>query len=232
MKRLLFMAILLLSLTQALEAADKQQQPSHGRALFELLGMLDEYMGRHIDGKTVESFGVNEKNVADRFEKVLREYCEEEGLKPDFQKQVDPSAEAIIFTSPVIAASLNNHFTNPRGDEYGGSYLDPVVFKDATQADLLRYVEGAYERFGRDKGRAVIYMANESGKAEAVGEAMANLGCTRVRIYASVNTSPTSTVLLFSPSPVVRDALDIRSEPAPEQLGFHAKLELVKTVVK
>lgn len=213
---------LLFLLTSCLSSlATSPEKASVGRAKFELYGMLNEYMARFCDGHTVERFYPHETAVAAHFEEVLRQFCAEEHITPKYEKRIETEGH-ISFSSAAIAAAVDKY--------YPSGVLEESVFADASQADLLRYVAGAYQREGDEKKRAVLFMANAPRKMRTVGMVLARLGCTHVRMYSSRMTMvPTSFVLLFSPSTEVKSKLGIQAEVSlaelPDGLGRFLTLE-------
>jgi len=186
-----------------------------GHTRFEVFGMLGEYVARDTDGIRIEEFDgyyPTETGAAAHFEKLLRAFCAEEGINPTFDKKVGSEGD-IIFFSPAIAAVIDRHYTN--------GTLDESVFDGASDEDLLRYVAGAYLRFGDDKKRAVIVELNAGRKLHTVGIVLSRLGCSGVKLYYTTNLVPASCVLVFSPSQRVKKRLGILKELAVSELTDH-----------
>lgn len=117
----------------------------------------------------------------------------------------------MVFSSPSIAKEINRRYSN--------GMLDPAFFAGATQEDLLRFAKGCYERFGDGKKLPVVNMANAPEKLSILGTVLVRLGCTEVRIYnTGSHFVPTSFVLFFSPSPLVKERLGVRDGIRLDQL--------------
>ena len=178
-----------------------------GKAKFELLGMLNEYIERRTDGKTIEKFYGDDLPIIPHFEEVLKQFCREEHLPAEYGPM-----QGGDLTSPAIASAIDKYYRN--------GTLDESVFNGASEEDLLRYVAGAYLRFGDEKKRSLFLMYNAPEKMRTVGHVLAKLGCTKIRLYDSgYHLVPTTFVLLFSPSPKVKEKLGIRAEAVPGKIA-------------
>ena len=192
--------------------------------------MLDEYESRPMDDASfIERFYPSEAAAADHFEALLREFCAHESLPKDWHR-AKGSAGHITFSGSRIAAAINTSYSAYA--RYGfGSYRVGVVSRSvsrsASRADMLRYVVGSYIRFGDCDGRlnnsksahrAFFNMANNHSKVCVLVDFLPRLGCTNIRYYTSENTVPTSSILLFSPSPEVRARTGIRHEMTPQEI--------------
>ena len=188
--------------------------PAKGHARFEILGMLEAYMGRPLGkGDFIENSGPAR---ADHFEKLLGEFCDEEGL-PQHWRRKKHRRGYYTFTGQEIAQSINRSFepfkagyyTEPPGP-YGG--LSLAVFRSATQADLLRFVLGCQSRYCSKPDRALFNGANAGDTFIMLADALKRLGCTNIRLYLSQDLIPTSTILIFTSSKKVQDRTGIRHE--------------------
>ena len=195
-----------------------------GRPRFELLGMLDEYGGRPMnDDSFIESFYPSEAAVADHFETVLREFCADESLPKDWHR-IKEAAGHITFSGRRIAASINTSYV---ADARYGFGLYPVgvlartVSKCASRADMLRYVVGAYIRYGDCDGRldnlksdhrAFFSMANNYFKVCVLENFLSRLGCANICFYTAENSTPSLLFLTFGPSEKVKVLTGIRRE--------------------
>jgi hypothetical protein len=194
-----FFALFATLLATAIPALADVATPA-GRAKFEIFGMLDEYGGRYMDGSRVEGFYPSESALAEHFESLLPAFCAEEGIDGAFEKRVDDGHT--IFYSSAIAAAINRQYSN---NGLKGSFFD-----GASTDDKLRYLKGTYLRYGYNKNIAAFCMADAPAKLHTVGVLLARLGCTHVELYSTGDTMvPTSLVLLFTPSPVVKESLGI-----------------------
>lgn len=196
--------------------------------------MLDEYGGRPLDwdsGTFIERFYPAETAEAAQFERLLREFCTDESLPKDWHR-TKGSAGHITFSGSRIAAAINTSYSADAGYGYGMyqvGALSRSVSRDASRGDMLRYVTGAYFRFGDYNGRflnskssprAMFSMANNYSKACVLVDFLSRLGCTNVRCYDTTRamTVPTQIVLTFSPNDEVRACLGIRREMTQQEL--------------
>ncbi|EDY16884.1 hypothetical protein CfE428DRAFT_5513 [Chthoniobacter flavus Ellin428] len=209
-----------------------QAGPPAGRARFELLGMLDEYEGRSLpdpahsapsDGFLIESFYGSEVAAANHFEKVLREFCVEESLPQNWKRLDEKETEGghIFFGSTEITAAINTSFTaDPRDPLHG--VVAAEVLRSATRADMLRYVAGAYVRFGdyQSAHRAFFHAANNFSKFCVLTDFLSRLGCRHLRFYddTDAGTAPSILVLTFRPSLKVKAVTGIRRELTAKEL--------------
>jgi hypothetical protein len=192
--------------------------------------MLDEYGGRPMDDASfIERFYPSEAAAADHFETVLRQFCVDESLPREWHR-AKGSAGHITFSGGRIAAAINTSYSADA--RYGfGLYrvgvLSRSVSRAASRPDMLRYVVGAYIRYGDCDGRlknsksahrAFFNMANNYSKVCILVDFLSRLGCTNIRYYTSENTVPTSSFLSFSPSPEVRALTGIRHEMTPQEI--------------
>jgi len=195
---------------------------SRGNARFELLGMLDEYGGRPLDDAgSIERFYPAETAKADHFEKVLGEVCADESLPKDWLRDKE-NAGHIHFIGKVIAASINSSYVADSRYGFGGDavgVLAPSVLRSASKADMLRYIAGAYVRYGDDQSahRAFFSAPNNGGKFCVLTDFLSRLGCDDIRFYDDQAT-PTGGVLTFRPSAEVKAVTGISREITPEEL--------------
>jgi hypothetical protein len=205
--------------------ATPQPGSSGGRPRYELLGLLNEYGGRPLsDPFLVEDFYGSEKAAANRFEKVLREFCADESLPQNWLrvKEKKEQGGGILFGSKEITASINTSYSvSPHGGFLGErvGVLSKSTLRSASRADMLRYVAGAYIRYGdlNSAHRALFSMANNYRKMCVVVYFLQRLGCSDIRFYVA-DTIPAGLVLTFSPSAEVKAVTGIRREIRPDEL--------------
>ena len=203
---ILFIMAVLLSACAHQAASTAEPVPS-GSARYELFGLLsDDWITtafrRQGAGRTVERFWARESrpdSVA-RFERVLGEVCREEGIDPHFSKETDSQGFVFFYSAPL--ATFIEH-------QYTDGHLHREVLATASRGDLLRYVAGAYARAGDKQGAGIIYPQSRD-KAFSVGHALKTLGCSRVRVYFCEGY-PGTHIVTFSPSPLVRQSMGIRT---------------------
>jgi len=195
-----------------------------GRARYEILGMLDEYGGRPLyDAASIESFYGNEKPAADHFEKVLGEFCAEESLPKDWRRADAGGGGRIEFTGTRIASAINASYTKDARAGFGlydVGVVSASVRRAASRDDMLRYVAGAYIRYGdpdhpsgpgADR-RAFINVANNYTKLSLLTDFLTRLGCTNLRYYIDDSSAPTGSLLAFTPTPEVKAATGVARE--------------------
>lgn len=207
--------------------------PSKGHARFEVLGMLDDYMCRPLGrGSFIERFYPGEAAEADRFEKLLGEFCTEESLPAHWRRNKEKEGH-ITFSGLEIAKAINSNYKAFDDGFYTHSsigpagMLSPAVLKSATEADLLRYVTGCYARCGdhafladsKAPHRAVFSRPNCSRKFELLADVLERLGCSKIRLYHSQELIPTTLVLTFCPSQKVKESTGIRREVSAAEMN-------------
>lgn len=230
--RVLWMTLCLGALLFSSSVLGKDQGSEHSQRLsrFELLGMLDEYGGRRLDDPDcIENFYGSEVAAAERFEKVLGEFCTAEGLPKDWHRETD-SVGHISFTGERIAAAINTSYFEDKRYGFG---LGPVgvlsskLMRSASRAEMLRYVVGAYKRYGDAHGtfqdvkaapRAFFSTANNHSKFCVLTDFLSRLGCTHLRFYLDSGGAPSFCLLAFRPSDRVKAATGIRREITREEV--------------
>jgi len=207
------------------EAVAQASASEVGRPLFELLGMMTERFSPRPGG--TETFGGGD-TTSDHFEAILREYCDRLGIEADIQNELFPERHLIEIRSPTIALIEEKFFRSPP-DGVGPLYLDKTVFADATDQDLLRYVRGAYLRYGMDGVTASFAMGGlaAANKLREVGLVLSRLGCTDVRLYqTNLNWFGGGFRLLFEPSEIVARAIGAREKMTIEQVAEKGQVPL------
>ena len=176
-------------------------------SLFEMLGMLGEYLGRHgmLDRPQpglVEGFYPGEQALAKTFEKLVKAYRKETGLAFDHRFEVEQSG-AVRLTSPELADLVNSLYVS----QNGFSTLDTKLLAGASREQRLRYLEGAYRRFGDGK-QNLIRMANGRAKVVAIAQVLKDLGCTDVVTHEH-DGFPMSFEVTFTPTKALFERLGI-----------------------
>lgn len=184
-------------------------------ARFEILGMLDEYMGRTLEEDFVERFYPSERRAASRFRDLLRELCVSEKISPDWRRIRGPEGH-IYFESATIAATLNSHYSLVPAYWIGGTvgYLQEDALRSASRAELICFVRGSYTRFGDKRRRPIFKGANLAEKFRLLGDVIKRLGCDEVCLYDDRITQriPTSYTLTFQPTPELIQILGVRPQ--------------------
>lgn len=188
-------------------------------AMYELLGMADEYMSRFDFYKGtprpgfVEQFYPKEAQLAEAYVRLIRALEKESGRRFKVERKLGPQGH-IELRSDALAAAINAHYVKVDGRT---ATLDRAALLRAPQAQLLRYLRGAYARYGRNNTSS-LRMANAPHKIETLGHVLKKLGCADVVIYATKRTIPGVFEVHFRPSPTVRKALPIKA-PARDELS-------------
>lgn len=167
-------------------------------AMFEMLGLADEYISRfdYITGKPrpglVESFYPHEIKLSQRYERLIKAHIKQSGVKLKYTRKVHGQGH-ISFHSPGLAATINSFYRL----EGKLATLDHRHLFKASRKNQLRYLKGAYARYGRDASN-LFAMANATYKVTTIGRLLKKLGCTRVEVYTT-RTLPTGTDVFFVP---------------------------------
>lgn len=191
--------------------------------LFEILGYMDDYLGRKIkEGTHVEHFYEPEKAAADEFEKLLCRFKENYHLHTEIERRECPPDQGghIDFYSKEIADIINGCYIltsdgyayDPDDDTrkfqmYKGK-LDITLFEKASDEEKMSYLKGVYMRYGQKNS---FRFANSADKIFITYPILMQLGCEDVRIISWVSPEPTSTCITFWPSDKVRNSLGITS---------------------
>jgi hypothetical protein len=177
-------------------------------AMFEILGMIDEY-GTRFDFLTgrpmpdlMEAFYPNETNQVRRFTELLVEHAELTGLNTNWTKVTGPAGH-VFFSSPEWSKVINSFFVDDRPVIKGN------VLQDATKRQKLRFVIGALCRNGyRDRqGGVVINMLNAALRIDQLADVLTSLGCTNVTKHYTPDLIPRSFLVRFVPSDLVSDTV-------------------------
>lgn len=163
--------------------------------MYEILGMLNEYMSRfdYYTGEPhpgmIEWIYPVELDIVDRFEKLLSAHAQITGLKKDWKKEIGKQGH-VRFISPQWANILNSFYVKI-GDRWVTSdpsrknwaTLNPAIFENASQEEMLCFLQGAYSRFSLKDRSSAIMMANAPYKMETIAGVLQRLMCTHVKVY-------------------------------------------------
>ena len=181
-------------------------------AKFEILGMLDEYMGRTLTGDGVERFYPSEQRAASRFEGLLRQLCASEKIRPDWKRSSGRQGH-IYFESAAIAAVLNRHYSPEPSYMIGEAvgYLRADALRSASHPELIRFVQGSYTRYGDEGRRPIFHGANFSQKFRLLVDVLRRLGCSEVCLYDDHTSRhiPTAYTLTFRPTAELIEVLGV-----------------------
>lgn len=204
-RRLALALALLSTLTPGLAAAAPAKLTP---AICEMLGLADEYISRfdYYSGKPrpgmVESFYPHETALAAAYEQLIAAYSKESGERLSHTRKVGPQGH-VTLVSDRLATIINSFYVQ----QARLATLDPKLILGASRTCQLRYLKGAYARYG-DAGRNAIRMANASMKVETIGRLLKQLGCKRVAVF-STDTIPTGTMVFFEPGGAAAKALPV-----------------------
>jgi hypothetical protein len=232
MKTLLNITILTMLISCSGIVPQNAQLLARGDTRFEMLGMLNEYMGRNIEGDYIESFFPDERSTADHFEGLLRKCVVEEGLEQRWIRNTGLQGH-VSFTGTEVARFINAHYRTKVSSFVS---INPKVLRTASTDQKLQYIAGAYRRYGDDNGlrRAIFGEPNAYHKMTLLADVLRSVGCSNVTLYSNAGSDyiPTSYILVFSPTYEIRKRTGIRRELSDKELNIlirQAKLQPIKT---
>ncbi len=238
----IFMAACLVNASAVPGAESRARERHLTGPMYEILGMLSEYTSR-FDCYTgephpglVEMFYPAELDLADRFEKLLAAHAQITGMKRDWRRKIGKQGH-VSFLSSLWANALNSFYVRV-GKRWAGSSaveknwatLDPAIFSNASKEDRLRFLQGAYSRYGSKDKSSAIEMANASFKVETIAGVLKKLACAHVTIFV-LPLLPHGYRVHFDPSPAVRERLGIqRTVLAPKNDNRWGNWKLFKKI--
>ena len=212
------------------DGGGKEAKSRHLTApMYEILGMLSEYLSRfnyytnEPHPGLIESFYPKEMKVVERFEKLLADHADITGLREHWEKETGKQGH-VRFMSSALADVINSFYVRI-GMRYSvrAVYekrwvtLDPEVFASTAKDNMLRFLQGAYSRFGLPDKSSAIMMANAPYKMETIASVLKKLDCSYVMVYV-LPSIPHRYQIHFSPSLEVRESLGIqRTVLIPEE---------------
>jgi len=81
--------------------------------------------------------------------------------------------------------------------------------KKASDEKKLLYIEGVYKRYGESQQNLII-MENALKKLNTIALVLKDLQCSNVLIFKGEFSAPTSSCVIFGPSPAVKERLQIQ----------------------
>ncbi len=186
------------------------------KAIYAVLGFLDEYAGRYIaeDGDEVEFFYRDEAHEATRFGAYLYRLIDELELKTDLiREDIDG---ATLFHSAELTRLIDSYYlsngltgANPDGtpaytDGRGffrqhAGLISARVFPAGDTEAKWSFLQGAYERYGWNNA---FRFANAWHKAKLIEQLLRELGSPEVVIiYSDPRRTPSVTNVAFGPTP-------------------------------
>jgi hypothetical protein len=179
--------------------------------MYEILGMLGEYISRfsYYDGEPhpnlIEIFYPNEIDLVEPFENLLVAHADITGLKKDWKKEKGKQGH-IMFYSSLWSNIINSYYIKV---EKQIATLNTAIFDNASQNEMLRFLQGANERFGAKDKSSSIEMTNAPYKVETIANVLKKLGCKDIVIFV-LPALPHGYQVHFNPSPVVKKVLSIK----------------------
>jgi hypothetical protein len=197
--------------------------------VFRTLGMLDEYLERHIaeDSDLVEHFYKSEPQAAEAFRRLATQLATEQQMQPP---ALEDTADHIYFRSRTLAERLNScyAYTMTNGSLHEGpnrvmlraanGTLPIALFKRSGEVRMdpaggisdnvlyrrraLAYVSGAWRRYQRG---ADLVFANSQKKAALIADLLHDLGARDVTVESTVGFIPQTNMVHFTPSPLIAE---------------------------
>jgi|SRR6185369_4250349 len=235
MKKLILFAVALLFIVvnsvsgqEARKAAQDYVLPEI-RTIYFILGCLDEYMGRAIiekDVDSVESFYSSEVQASYVFEKYLKLLVAEESINTIIRKKISEGRH-ISFHSPELHERINNMYphdfeksqsrvipnNNPEGTyvRLVETFVSMNIFNGQDKAAKLSFLAGAYARYGHrfDDNKFVFRTANAGHKIDLIAELLKEFGCGDViHERSDPKAVPMTHTLKFTASPEIKKLLE------------------------
>jgi len=233
MKNLIVLVVALLifaaSPALAMETHASTQDKPAIKALFFVLGYLDEYMGRSIVEKNVdivERFCIADAHTSQLLEKYLKLLVTEEAINTKIRKEISDDGDVLLH-SPELYQRVNSMYrysfenshtwTKTSKDPNGPwvhmvqAFVSKDIFKGQDKAAKLSYLAGAYARYGHWDGNNRFYFstANAGHKIRLIAELLKELGCKDILHETSdPNALPVSNDLIFTASPEISALFD------------------------
>ena len=217
-----FLLVSLFLLNANGESGEKAAKSRHLTApMHEMLGMLNEYLSRfnyytnEPHPSLIETFYPKETKVVERFEKLLADHAKITGMRRDWKKEIGKQGH-VRFMSEAWADVINSFYVRIETRysvravyEKQWATLDPEIFAGASRRNMLRFLQGAYSRFGLPDKSSSIMMANAPYKMQVIADVLKKLGCSDVTIFV-LPSIPHLYQVHFAPCPVVREGLGIQ----------------------
>jgi hypothetical protein len=205
---------------------------SQSDAVFYVLGVLSEYLGRRfVEGDDrVEVFYCDEKPLAALFQHQLTKLGADQGFDPEIRKELGPDC-LITYRSRPISARLNSCYryqlsTDVLSQGADGRYKRTAEASLSMQLFLrnghgattskgwpdevfhrrraLAYIAGAWARYRRG---ADFVFANAQDKSKLVAQLLTNLGAHDVRLESTFGLIPQANIVHFQPTDEISEWL-------------------------
>jgi hypothetical protein len=218
----------------------KKNKPTYKKeylipSMYTMLGMLSEYISRfcYYTGKPyknqIEFYYPSEKDLAEKFEKLLKQYQKEIKKKYRFKIKMYDSGR-FYFYSRKISKIINSFYKVVPGgrliNDVDSYTLNEEIFKHADQKSRMNFIEGVYLRYG-NQGFNEIKMYNAGIKLETIGKVLKSLNCKEVNLYYSFGI-PAAYKILFDPTEDLKKLLKIEKYKTAEEIFTEEKYELIE----
>jgi hypothetical protein len=188
-----------------------------GITAFFVLGLLQEYNGRHVveGDDLVEGFSCNEVEKAAVFRRQLERLALEQGLKVEIQQETMQGCVMKVRSAP-LAEALNSFYRKREEPPIERSWetdaagrhrrlvtlwIDDQAFVGAKRDQKFAYVAGAYVRYGAGDS---MRFANAQHKVALLAALLKELGASHIRTESTQGLIPQSTTHSFEPSAELR----------------------------
>ena len=192
--------------------------------MFKILGMLDRYIGSYAGGIYEElypdrlaDFYSSHEDMADYFERLIQQFRDETQFPFEYTREVEDSGE-IIFTSEELSKLINSFIINLWDRT---STLDRNVFCDASEENMLSYIESAYMTTGSELSNLKenwIYVLSGFDRFVTMGLVLKALGCNNVVIYQDTKSQFSDYMVYFDPNELVEGRLGIERVLSPLEI--------------
>jgi hypothetical protein len=192
------------------------------KSFCEILGMLDEYIGKPIEfanDDLIELFGINkyDNELAKHF-RILTENYEKE-IATSFNIKVQANNR---FYSKSLCSIINCLYVSGVSPLY--QTLNKKYILNLSDDLKYAYLKGAYQRFG---GGNEISIANGINKLKTIALVMESLGVKNIKLYSSgPDTLPTDFILTFDSTPILRSQIGYRDSES--RLEYYHDKKIVR----
>jgi hypothetical protein len=174
----------------------------------EILGFLNDYDRQLAIGARddfVEHFYPSEKEKAERFNELLKQFVAEAKLDTEIKRDIRKGeGEHITFRSRELAQILNSFYTKTKDATFYS--LDTNIFDNPYPKYKLAFLRGAHTRYG-EKGRNMFHVSYTD--YDVIVDLLRDVHCMNIRYIQEVDKVPSSTTIVFRPTDAVKEHLGI-----------------------
>lgn len=181
------------------ERDDSWLNKDYSIELFEILGMLDEYIGRRLNTTTlspktfspleitdfVESFYPHESDKANYFLNLVKQFEKKNNIDFNVRTEVKQQGHT-VFHSDSLAKFINSFYIYVGSDK---GTLYPYFINKQSRKNKIAYLRGAYRRHGRED---MITIANGYNKMRLLESVLMHLGYNNVKTTFTKDCIPNS----------------------------------------